>query len=133
MKKTFILSTLLAVALAVGLLFVSCGTTSTGSGESSGDDPTKFEGKWVNLSAIKMGFTDFSFTFTGNKMLFRSVDSNGNRISRPGTFTFTDTEITFIPQQANTWQGYTQAYKLSGNELELARDGRHDFGVFTKQ
>ena len=134
MKNKLFWAGIFSMALAAGVLFVSCGTTSTGSGESSGDDPMKFEGKWVNLSAINnYGFTEFSFTFTGNKMLFQSVDRNGKLISKPGTFTFTGTRITFKPEQANTWQGYTQSYKLSGDKLELANDGQHDFGVFRKQ
>jgi len=55
MKKTFILSTLLAVALVAGLLFVSCNTSTSGGGGSSGGGssggntgivPTELRGTW---------------------------------------------------------------------------------------
>jgi hypothetical protein len=93
---------------------------------------TKFEGRWVNEYALTLGYTEFSFTFTGNKMLFRAVNNNGQS-NRSGTFTFTDTEITFIPEQANTWQGYIQKYRLIDNVLTLENDGRNFSGRFIKQ
>ena len=121
---------IIALAAIIGFSFVACGGEDNGGSNNEGI--TKFEGKWVNLDALNhFGFSEFSWTFTGNTCVFRSVNSQGT-INRPGTFTFTDTTITFIAP-AGTWQGYTQGYTLSGNVLNLANDGVNNYGAFTKQ
>jgi len=102
---------ILAVLLVLGMAFVGCdngGTPTT----------TKFEGRWVSLVGMATGYSDSSWTFTGNECLYRLVNNQGNVTLRPGTFTFTDTSITFIPSN-NTWQRYTQAYTLDGDTLNL--------------
>jgi len=124
MKKKNIWLILPAVALVFGMLVVGCGEPS----------PTKFEGKWVNLQkANNSDFTDYSFTFTGNKWSFISdghsdPDQNG---SYNGTFTFTDTKIKFKFGNTTWEQGYT----LSGDVLELEEPTTVDFayGSFKKQ
>jgi len=93
---------------------------------------TKFEGRWVNEERISMGWSQYSVSFTGNRVAIRMINSNGST-TRPGFFTFTDTEITFIPEQANTWPGYTQSYTLNGNKLTLAGGDYGGNGTFTKQ
>jgi len=120
MKRTVFVSCLLVCLLALGLIFASCdnGTTSGG---------TKFEGSWVNTT----GDLTTTIAFTNNSVLYK----NNKGISRPGTFTFTNTEITFIPKEANTWTGWTQGYTLDGKVLTLQNDGNssHASGQFTKQ
>ena len=112
---------MLAAVLVLGLAFVGC--------KNEPDNTTKFEGRWVNLDATAYyGFTDFSYTFTGNDFTFRSAGSENSTMS--GTFTFTDTTISF---NAGTDGSWTQGYALNGNVLQLANDGRHNFGSFTKQ
>jgi hypothetical protein len=92
------------------------GTTNT-EGE-----PTKFEGTWKNPYAP----IDFFYTFTGNSFHF----TNDDKVSS-GTFTFTETEITFTPSNGKPW---TQGYTLSETELNLvfAADS-YGFGSFIKQ
>jgi hypothetical protein len=129
MKSAIRFLGIIAIAAVIGFSMTACGDGAAGRPATLED----FQGKWVNLYAINsVRYSDFSFTFTGNQMLFRSIDSNGGLISRPGTFTFTNTHITFIAPP-NTWQGYTQAYTLSGNQLTLESDGKNPNGVFTRQ
>ena len=85
--------------------------------------PTKFEGEWYSRNPNNPINIFNRFTFTGNNFLYQAIENGQIRISRPGTFTFTATQITLIPAQANTWQGYTQGYSLSGNQLNLTTDG----------
>jgi hypothetical protein len=128
MKKKPFLSAMLICLLAFCLSLLGCPTDSD-------DDSviTKFEGKWVNpVAIIDNGYSDFSFTFTGNKMLFKSSDNNGST-TKPGTFTFTDSEITFIPERESTWAGYTQTYTLQDNVLQLENNGTGSYGPFQKQ
>ena len=130
MKNTMKVLGIIAIVALIGFSMAACGSDGNNSG---GSGTTKFEGKWVNLSAINnFGYSDFSFTFTGNNMLFKSVDNQGRTDSWPGTFTFTNTEITFIPEQVNTWPGWKTGYTLNGYILELA-EGGPAFGTFTKQ
>jgi len=133
MKNMVKLFGVIALVAVIGFSMAACATAgNTGGSTKKFED---FKGKWVNESAIsKDGYTEYSFTFTGNTFVFRAVDANGGIINRPGTFTFTDTRITYIPQQANTWPGYTQEYTLTGNTLLLEdpRNGRQ-FGTFIKQ
>jgi|TergutMp193P3_1026864.scaffolds.fasta_scaffold90703_1 hypothetical protein len=101
------------------------------------DKITKFEGIWANEVALSRGYQDFSFTFTGDKVYFQSVDRNGEiELGKPGTFTYTNTTITFIPEEVDTWQGYTQKYTLINNVLILesvASDPYVPIGRFIKQ
>jgi len=95
------------------------------------EDPMKFEGRWLNMYALSdFGYSDFSWTFTGNKCLFKSVKEKETTLNQ-GTFTFTSTTITFTPAQGETWNGYTQIYTLVGNILTLT--GNSPNGPFTKQ
>jgi hypothetical protein len=116
MKKIGFLS-ILALVLASGLVFMSCWTTG------SVNEPTQFEGRWLNLSTINdFGYTDFSYTFTGNTFAFRQVINEAITIDQilTGTFKYTDTKIQFTREKTvagnRTW---TQKYTLIGNELFL--------------
>jgi hypothetical protein len=123
-KKSKVLwSGMLAMALAFGFVAVGC-ATSTDSGDG---EITKFEGTWEQ----QKGEVTHVYTFTKNKMRY-----TGGNTRRPGMFTFTDTDITFIPAEANTWQGWKQGYTLEGDTLTLADDGQsgnHPSGAFQKQ
>jgi len=98
--------------------------------------PTKFDGRWLNLYALSdYGYTDFSWTFTGDQCLFKTAGTQ--TFTWLGTFTFTDTTITFTPAQGQTWEEYTQEYTLKGNVLNLAEKDvngvSRNHGPFTKQ
>jgi hypothetical protein len=126
-NNTFFVSGMLALLLTFVFALTGCLTSGGGGGDGTQTTtPTKFEGRWKNPYG---GKEEPTFQFTGNTMRFTTTGG----ISQRGTFTFTDTEITFIPQRANSWKGYTQAYILSGNTLTLEEDGEHYYGPFEKQ
>ena len=138
MKKFVILSLGLTMLFAVSLVFISCASTPTAQYED-------FEGNWLNTGNTSFfGYTDFSFTFTGDNFVFRTVhptDVDNNVLS--GTFTFTKTKIKF---KLDSGKDFTQDYKLSNNRLELIRKeniskdpmeqlrgGLFGYGIFVKQ
>jgi hypothetical protein len=127
MKNKWVLAGLIGLILAFGLISIGCRSLPNGDGNDEGNKIIleDFQGTWKNL----VSSSESTFKFTGNEMLF----TQNNGTSRPGTFTFTDTEITFIPKQEGTWTGYTQRYTLSGNILTLENDSVHAYGIFTKQ
>jgi len=123
--KTRIASILGIIALAaiIGFSIVACKEDDDG-------DTTKFEGRWLNEYAVSdFGFTDFSYTFTGNKFSFKAAGNEN--YSYNGTFTFTDTQIRFIVP-AESWD-WNQVYTLSGNVLSLKEYSTVPHGSFTKQ
>jgi hypothetical protein len=93
-----------------------------GCDNGTGSQITKFEGTWKHITTQ----VDFRYIFTNNN--FTAIENGNTR--RVGTFTFTDTTITFTTSQQGTW---TQSYTLSGDEWTLANDGSHDQGKFIKQ
>ena len=111
----------------LALLLISCSNGTTDSGVSGGDvlgpatSNDDFQGLWVG--------PDSNYRFTGNS--FQYQDNIGR--SRPGSFTFTSTQITFIPQQANTWTGYTLNYQVSGTTLALSGSTDQTSGTFERQ
>ena len=127
------LKVLVLPVLILALILAGCSGGGSTSNDSSGSANTydDFIGTWVNRAAINNGYREFFWTFTGNECLFRSVDGNGNLISRLGTFTFTNNQITFIPPPG-TWTGYTQRYTLQGNTLTLEEAGQNPSGTFTR-
>ena len=131
MKNKIKLFEIVALVALIGFSFAAC---SNDDGGTSYDD---FQGKWVELEAIaEGGFSEYSYEFDGNKMTFRTIYGPPNSTDRnewPGTFTFTDTEITFIPEQAGTWQGYTATYKFEGKNKLYMSASIHPDGLFTKQ
>ena len=82
---------------------------------------TKFEGVWRQVGGTGL------YTFKGNKVSYKL-----GLLSRHYTFTFTDTEITFIPAFSDMMMGWTQGYLLSGDEITLHSDGSHIHGLFKK-
>jgi len=122
MKNKKIWLVILVLTLVFGMSVIGC--------EESSDNTTKFEGRWLNLSAVNdNGFTDFSYTFTDNKFSFISVGTGNTSYS--GTFTFTDTQIRFIVP-AESWD-WSQEYTLNGNVLTLEQYSTVPYGAFTKQ
>ena len=121
MKKFSFLLALLALVLVLGLAFVGC--------KNDVDNTTKFEGRWLNLGASSYGYTDYSYTFSGNNFIFRSTGTENYTLE--GTFTFTETTIQFT-SGSRSW-GYT--YTLTNNVLSLNNPtGNYSgFGPFTKQ
>ena len=87
---------IIALIAIIGLSVMACVSNSTSNTSLTYAD---FQGRWLNNFAINdHGYSDFSVTFTGREMIFRSADAEGRRNSWPGTFTFTYTRITFKPQ-----------------------------------
>jgi len=129
MKNKKICLVMLAVvfALVFGMSVVGCATTNEPVGDPT---PTKFEGRWLNLVAVNdYGYSDMSYTFTGNIFVFKRVGNNDN-LSLNGTFTFTDTKIKFT-SRSRTWE---QEYTLNDNVLFLeGTSNAPNFGPFTKQ
>jgi hypothetical protein len=130
---------IIALMAIIGFSMAACGGGDDNGSKTKDDgsgSKTKFEGRWLNEVAInEYGFNDFSFTFTGNNFTFKSAGRENNTYK--GTFTFTDTAITFTPTTGETWSGFSQKYTLSGNTLDLGDwlSGSRVFGVgpFTKQ
>jgi hypothetical protein len=109
MTNRRVLTGILAVALVFGFV-AGC---DNGNNSGGGNAVTKFEGKWQQQS----GDVTHVYTFIGNTMTY-----TGGTIKRNGTFTFTDTAISFIPAKVNTWTGWTQGYTLEGGTLTLTDD-----------
>jgi len=127
--KTRIVSVLGIIALTaiIGFSMTAC------NDDDDGGDTTKFEGRWLNEYAVSdFGFTDFSYTFTGGKYSFNAAGNSNaaSNFTNNGTFTFTDTKISFKSSE-RTWE---QEYTLSGNVLTLTQtSGSNGHGPFTKQ
>jgi hypothetical protein len=122
MTNRRVLTGILAVALVFGFV-AGC---DNGNNSGGGNAVTEFEGKWQQQS----GTVTHVYTFTSNTMTY-----TGGTIKRNGTFTFTDTAISFIPATANTWTGWTQGYTLEDGTLTLTDDkeASHPNGAFQKQ
>jgi hypothetical protein len=106
----------IVITLVLGLIVTGC------SHDGTEDQITKFEGTWVNEgNAWRL-----VYTFTGNTVKY----SDHMNAEWSGTFTFTDTEITFRVS-SNTW---TQGYTLEGTTLEITNTGgSNPHGTFIKQ
>ena len=138
MKNTTKLIGIITLALIV-FFVAACNSGGDDGGGGGGieitTEPTKFEGRWLNIYGIQQGMTDYSYTFTGNTYVFNEAGPSNN-YSFNGTFTFTDATISFTVA-AGTYPEpgtYTQNYTLSGNVLNLVRiDNYPTYGPFTKQ
>jgi predicted small secreted protein len=91
--KNRIVKGLVIVMLIAGLALSACDTTTgggsnntTGGGDETSQTP-KFEGTWKHITTE----VDFRYIFTGNSF----ISTADGETTRVGTFTFTDTTITF--------------------------------------
>ena len=119
--KKFLFGGMLVVILTFGFLFVSC---DNGTTEEPAPVTTKFEGTWE----MREGF---GFIFSGSNVTQYGIE-NGQNWTNPGTFTFTDTTITFNTE----WNTWTMGYTLTATYLELTRlagDTDNWAGRFTKK
>ena len=121
-----------AFLMVFGLSFISCWTTG------SVDEPTQFEGRWIDPIAIsEFGYADLSYTFTGNTFVLKITTSQGYIVdyTYSGTFKYTADRIRFTSGK-KTW---TQEYTLTGSELNLIlnKTGTGSIapvaGIFTRQ
>jgi hypothetical protein len=117
MKSRLIGNGILAIMLVFGFFVVGCPTDSDNQEENN---MTKFEGTWRNPSGDHP-----AYIFVGDAY----SSANSYRGLSEGTFTFTDSTITFLPDDGDSW---TQDYTLEGNNLTIAKDDVHSFGVFVK-
>jgi hypothetical protein len=109
---------LMVVALAAGLM---------GCEHDPVSNATKFEGTWRNQGSNDAGTDSWDLVYTFTDNAFTYDNNRGDTVS--GTFTFTDTTITFSPEGDESW---TQNYTLAGNNLYLEwEDGGHANGTFT--
>ena len=101
--------------LVFGLTFMSCWTTG------SVNEPTPFEGRWLDQIAIsEFGYTDLSYTITGNTFVLKIVSDQGYAVdyTYAGTFKYTKSRIQFTSGE-KIW---IQEYTLTGNELNLIKN-----------
>jgi hypothetical protein len=112
----------MVVALAAGLM---------GCEHDPVSNATKFEGTWRSqfIDGISGEPVNIVYTFTDNAFtLDADLGSNGG-YTASGTFTFTDTDITFSLSDDESW---TQDYTLTGNKLYLdGNNGAYFGGTFT--
>jgi len=94
---------------------------------------TKFEGEWIGRFPHSPPSNYNRIIFSGNTFNFRTYVDEKAVIFRTGVFTFTNADITFIPDRVGSWHGYTQNYSLNNSELTLGRDGLNPYGVLTRQ
>jgi len=113
MKDTFKLFGIVALLAIIGLSLVMCN-------DGNGSAETKFEGTWRNPYG-----SNVTFVFTGNLY----TQSNNNGAINSGTFTFTETTITFVSKDDGTW---TQGYTLSGTTLTLQQIPGRNYGPYVK-
>ena len=100
--------------LVFGLTFMSCWTTP------KVDEPTQFEGRWLDEIAVgEFGYTDLSYTITGNTFVLRILSDQGYLVdyTYTGTFKYTKNKIQFTNEN-KTW---VQEYTLTGSELNLIK------------
>ena len=128
MKSTKKFLGIIALVAIIGFLMAAC---ENGSSDSS---VSKFEGSWFNRDPNNLNTNYAFFTFTDNSFVYQNY-SNGQRvINKPGTFTFTGSEITFIPPSGpDQWQGWTTSYTINGNTLFLQNDGYSRSTSFIKE
>ena len=94
---------ILAVALVFCLVFTACKNDSP----DDGIIPTKFEGEWYKTTANNPAEMN-SFKFTGDNFEHHHYNSEGvESYGVEGTFTFTDTSITFSYGGQNLPRQYT--------------------------
>ena len=132
MKKLSVSLAMLALALAVGLAFVSC--------DNGGDDPnaTKFEGSWYNREPSSPTRDYVVMRFKGDTITVQWFVDGEERSqivgAEAGTFTYTDTIITWIAPPGATWETFSSDYVLSGNSLILTNGGFHGIsGTWVKE
>ena len=124
MKNNLIVKGISVIVLMFGMIVAGCKTSSKDAVVKF--EPTKFEGTWVYAYQTNT----HTYIFNGNTMQYK----NSSGAKKSGTFTFTETDITFIPAEGAGWRGWTQGYTLDGVTLILkSNDASQPFGSFTKQ
>jgi len=123
MKKTHIFLTLLAVALATGLLFISCDTATTASTSTTSGPDSALNGTWFNEeSGDVYNFNNGSFemSFDGNPVRKGTYTTSGNNIT---------VQVTHLhggntdPEMALESKWYTKAeLKASGKIIDELLD-----------
>jgi hypothetical protein len=122
MKRfSFVLVTLVCL-LALGL--------SACSSDDSSSSATKFQGTWYNRDPNNPTVNYLFYKFTGNKFVYENWNSGQQYLKISGTFTFTDSTITFINSSgSNDFTDWTSSYTLNGNSLYLQDSGLMGYPV----
>ncbi|GHV54817.1 hypothetical protein AGMMS49579_16150 [Spirochaetia bacterium] len=131
-----ILGGMAVLLLAFGLVFTACDTGggSGGSGGTSGDNSTKFEGTWTASWGNATNGTS-TYVFSGSTYTDTKTAGTGdtNSWTRSGTFTYTDTQITFTRTSPSAGE-MVKSYTLVGDSLNLVSiSGGGNQGTYTKQ
>jgi hypothetical protein len=125
---------ILIVVLVFGIMLSGC---KTGEDDADKTNETKnpFEGAWRMTSPDGGATYDIEYTFTGNEFVCQVYNEDD---SFAGTFSYTDTEITFtrIRSDGSVHSTWIQEYFTNGAILRLYADrdvNPHISGEFTKQ
>jgi len=106
MENRFKLFGIVVLLAVIGFSMAAC----------DGGSSSKFEGRWLRDFAINHStYTDYSFTFTGDTFVFKMVEGR-TTVTFNGTFTYTDSVISFSSETVK-WQ---TSYTLNGKNLALA-------------
>jgi hypothetical protein len=109
MKNKFGLILLLLI-MAGGMIMMTTGCSNSTGGDET---PTKFEGEWK----LESDGSYRIYSFSGNRITSR--DSRDESYTWSGTFTFTDTTITFTPTSHEDVPQWTQGYQFLENPTRL--------------
>jgi hypothetical protein len=127
MKNTFRIIGIIALLAVIGFSMAACDNDSTKS---------PLEGTWKTQgTGLDGSVMVFTFKFTGSDFSFTYEKPIGNVVSSDsGTFSYTDTAITFKRTKPST-ETYTQNYTITGKTLRLQSDENNYgwAGTLTKQ
>jgi len=125
MKSAIRFLGIIAIAAVIGSTMTACGD---GGGAGTG----KFEGFWFDRDPNNPTTNFAFFLFTGNEFIYQTYYQSQRGLSRPGTFTYTSSDITFIAPPG-TWTTWTTPYTLNGNKLFLQNRGDGNSVTETKE
>jgi uncharacterized lipoprotein NlpE involved in copper resistance len=115
MKNNVFLAGILSLALVFGMTVIGCDNDSTGDGNNNNNSP--FEGKW-KYTSMPAEYGVAYIVFSGNTFKYQlegQISQMAAALS--GTFTSTDTEITFTATAPS--KKWKQGYTLSGADMKL--------------
>jgi hypothetical protein len=115
----------------LGVLIIS-GFLMVGCDNDTTSQTTKFEGKWVATWSNESNGTG-TFTFTDTNVTYEKTAGTSNSYisNLSGIFSFNDTEITFTFTKPDN-QTWVKGYTLVGDTLTLEQGTGGDYGEFKK-
>jgi len=127
MKNTFRVLGAITLLAVIGFSMAACDNGTTSGADTGGN---KFTGTWKNQWDEQGKTCVIEYKFYNDSCFIGRDFEGGKRIGfNFGTYTFTDTAITFT-SNSGTW---TENYTMSGKTLNLEQDAaKHWAGTFTK-